>query len=556
MASARDSGKRGFGLAEDDPGFNRPVAGRSWFFGIGINEYQEFPNLNNAVKDVRDIRELLRDMYDLPDEHTFLLFDEEANGENIIDQLDQLVTAVKPDDKLIIYYSGHGHMDKNTNLGFWIPYDAKKNKTSRYLRNSTIRDYIKVIKARHILLISDSCFSGSFFARGGSRSTAAVEDLEIRPSRWAICSGRADEEVYDGEPGTNSPFATSIMDTLRTNRLKYINVAKLADQVVLQTRNNYEQLPEGNPLYGVGDKGGQYIFWQKALEGDDWQQAERAASLLGYKLFLERHPDGKYSAQAREKIAYLEETVLWEKAKEENTIMAYFEYDQQYPNGRYARQAMLAIKELEENNAWEKALSRDSLYAFKKYLMDYPDGKHREKATTRLQAIVQREKEARQWRQSSLEDDIKPKPESKEQKPPITKKETKEPSGARTTKQPFVQRDPPVQKSNKPDTKSSGVVGTAGKKGDLSQGEIPWAKVFIVVLLFAGLQIVFMLIPYWGSEESYETQALIRGVLMSTLQGGILGLVIRNVYPILEIKQVWQIALGWVLVSLLFHLFS
>ena len=41
-----------------------------------------------------------------------------------------------------------------------------------------------------------------------------MEELERIPSRWAICSGRHDEEVYDGEPGKNSPFTECILEVL------------------------------------------------------------------------------------------------------------------------------------------------------------------------------------------------------------------------------------------------------------------------------------------------------------------------------------------------------
>lgn len=31
---------------------------KSWFLGIGINNYKHFPHLNNAVKDVEDLKTL------------------------------------------------------------------------------------------------------------------------------------------------------------------------------------------------------------------------------------------------------------------------------------------------------------------------------------------------------------------------------------------------------------------------------------------------------------------------------------------------------------------
>ncbi|NIQ12704.1 MAG: hypothetical protein GWO23_24990, partial [Gammaproteobacteria bacterium] len=58
--------------------------------------------------------------------------------------------------------------DEETNTGYWVPVDAKGHDHTTYLRNSTIRDELMLIssRARHTLLISDSCFSGSLLRSG------------------------------------------------------------------------------------------------------------------------------------------------------------------------------------------------------------------------------------------------------------------------------------------------------------------------------------------------------------------------------------------------------
>ena len=259
-------------IASTNPSQSPHRQGKSWFFGIGINRYEHFTDLNNAVKDVKDLLQLLQEKYDLEPDQILTLFDEAATRRNIIRTFDQLLREVQPDDKLLIYYSGHGHLMQagQNKKGFWIPTNAEKDNTAQYIRNSTLREYIEDINSLHTLLISDSCFSGSLFVRGGSRAETAIDELEQRPSRWALCSGRHDEEVYDGNPGQNSPFAESILDILHTNKMPRLNVAKLADRVVELTRANYKQLPEGNPMYGVGHKGGQYIFRLKVDEAGDW----------------------------------------------------------------------------------------------------------------------------------------------------------------------------------------------------------------------------------------------------------------------------------------------
>lgn len=343
--------KKGIVIPEENH-LGKRERGRSWFFGIGINQYQDFPKLNNAVKDVEDLLSLLTDQYGFKHTEVITLIDKNATRENILEELDGLTRKIQPVDKLFIYYSGHGHLDNHTQLAYWIPQDAKHGRTSGYIRNSTVRDYIKAIPSLHTLLISDSCFSGSLFVRGASRSTSFHDDLAAIKSRWGLVSGRHDEEVFDGEPGTNSPFAASILKVLRTNRHPNLNVARLADRVIESTRSNYSQLPEGNPLHGVGHEGGQYLF-----------------QLVG------------------------SEPVLWERCREEHSITAYNDYLDAYPSGPHASEALESISALEEERHWNKALKRETISALRSFLHKFPAGAHAQEARQRIQDLSEGDKE-------------------------------------------------------------------------------------------------------------------------------------------------------------------
>lgn len=248
--------KKGIGLDENSSLSELPV-GKSWFFGIGINEYLHFQNLNNAKKDIEDLVDVLKKHYELDETRT--LFNQQATRNNIIDTLQELQDKVGEHDKLIIYYSGHGFLDKRKR-GYWLSYEAEKRRVASYLRNSTIREFTEDINARHILLISDSCFSGSLLTRNVEVGLAALDEMEKDRSRWVIASGRQQETVADGKPGTNSPFTASILQVLRKNQDAGINAAFLFDQVSKLTRFQYDQMPQSAPLIGAGHKGGQYVF--------------------------------------------------------------------------------------------------------------------------------------------------------------------------------------------------------------------------------------------------------------------------------------------------------
>lgn len=55
--------------------------GITYFLGIGIDEYQHWPRLRNAVRDVHSISELLISDYGVTPEHSYTLFDQQASRE-------------------------------------------------------------------------------------------------------------------------------------------------------------------------------------------------------------------------------------------------------------------------------------------------------------------------------------------------------------------------------------------------------------------------------------------------------------------------------------------
>lgn len=253
----------------DISGFEDPLddavsMGKNHLLAIGIDDYQHFDKLNNAVKDVEDISALLTEQFGFEKSApcTTILLNEMATRRNIIRQLNKLCEVVNPEDRVLIFYSGHGYLNPKTDLGYWIPIEAERGFTADYIANSSVRDLIKAIDCRHILLISDSCFSGELLVRDVSHDGGGVySQWEKNPSRWIFCSGKG--VVADGEKGTNSPFAKQLMKHLSNSTKDKININYLADSVIRSVRYNYDQQAEACPLYGAGHDGGQFIFYRK-----------------------------------------------------------------------------------------------------------------------------------------------------------------------------------------------------------------------------------------------------------------------------------------------------
>ncbi|MCB0589394.1 MAG: caspase family protein, partial [Phaeodactylibacter sp.] len=384
---AEESGKkRGISLSEVASHIRK--VRKAHFLGIGIDQYKHFPRLANAVKDVRDIAGLLKEQYQFDPDNIRLLFDEEATREGIINALEAMVNGLDKENDLVIYYSGHGHLNEKTGKGFWIPVDAGPGSPADYIPNAQVKGYIEDIPAFHTFLISDSCFSGSLFVEGKMRSTnEAMDDLDSRQSRWALCSGRHDEEVFDGKPGENSPFAQSILQELKQASSSELNVGRLINEVIMQTRSHYRQLPEGNPLFDAGHEGGQFVFRLKYDDARDWAAAEAENSISGFENYVALYPEGKFVREAKEKLLELNDEAAWAIAREKDSVVAYQAYLEQFPKGLHDIEANSRIKTIKEEQEWAEAQRVNEVYGYQSYLKKFPEGRYIEAANHNIEAL-------------------------------------------------------------------------------------------------------------------------------------------------------------------------
>lgn len=181
--------------------------------------------------------------YNFSNDYTIRLYDSLATRQNIYDTLGKLINILGKNDYLILFFSGHGHYDSTFNVGSWIPVDAEVARFSDYIKNTEIVDAIGQMKAKHVLIIADACFSGTFFTKATSMEILDYE-LEKRASRWALTSGRK-ELVTVG-----STFANCIVSSLRNNNNQSIKISRLGPDVTEKVSNALkDQTPCCEPIH-------------------------------------------------------------------------------------------------------------------------------------------------------------------------------------------------------------------------------------------------------------------------------------------------------------------
>lgn len=226
---------------------------------IAINEYKDpkFTLLDNPIDDAQRLINVLVSNYTFSPENITLI--ENAEREDIIKALDNLIKKITPKDNLLIFFAGHGYWIKESNVGFWLPSDASESSRDKWFSNSTLVDYIKEMKSKHILLIADACFSGSIFK---SRAVnidrkQTLQDLYDLPSRKAMTSGTL-TKVPD-----QSAFVRFLTEELSVNKKAIFTSEQLFSNFRAAVINNSENRPLYGEIMNVGDKGGDFIFVKK-----------------------------------------------------------------------------------------------------------------------------------------------------------------------------------------------------------------------------------------------------------------------------------------------------
>ena len=101
-----------------------------WALIIGIDNYQDFPQLRYAVEDAKSIQTLLITQYGFPEDNITLLLDDDATKAGITDAFYTLGEKTQPDDAVIVFFAGHGETyhiaGSNEDQGYLIPIDGKQ----------------------------------------------------------------------------------------------------------------------------------------------------------------------------------------------------------------------------------------------------------------------------------------------------------------------------------------------------------------------------------------------------------------------------------------------
>ena len=225
---------------------------------IGINDYASLPKLKTAITDAETVAKTLEELYDY--KVTLL---KNPSRADIIDALDDLRGELDEEDNLLIYYAGHGWLDQQTGAGFWMPVNAKADRRSRWISNTTLTNALQALLAKHVMVVADSCYSGTLTRsiKVPQRNRAYLERMAEKRARVVLASGGL-EPVADSGAGNHSVFAAQFLKALRGNE-GVLDGSKLFESVRHNVVLNADQTPEYSDIRKAGHEGGDFLFVRK-----------------------------------------------------------------------------------------------------------------------------------------------------------------------------------------------------------------------------------------------------------------------------------------------------
>lgn len=190
---------------------------------IAIDAYERgVPRLQNAVRDGLAVGRALGV------DHGFAvqtLFDEHATADAVHRMLfEELPARVGPNDRVIVYFAGHGVTVSSSDgpNGYVLCQDAAPDAPESFTAMRTVHDRLTALPCRHLLLVLDCCFAGTF--RWVTRDVVVPRtvfhetfDRFVESPAWqVITSAASDQRAFDmfgdrGGASQHSPFAAALL---------------------------------------------------------------------------------------------------------------------------------------------------------------------------------------------------------------------------------------------------------------------------------------------------------------------------------------------------------
>lgn len=150
---------------------------RQWAFLVGVEKYDKLPSLKYTTNDVVQLHKTLTERGSFQWDHVQSYSDQDQRPVSSLvkSNLQAFLRRQAPEDRVIVYFSGHGYRDADGRL-YLATADcdpARPGETS--VPVEWLREVLSACAARQKLLVLDACHAGT--EKGAAAKAVAAQDL-------------------------------------------------------------------------------------------------------------------------------------------------------------------------------------------------------------------------------------------------------------------------------------------------------------------------------------------------------------------------------------------
>ncbi|NUR00668.1 MAG: protein kinase [Streptomyces sp.] len=232
---------------------------------IGVDDYTRLDKLRSVQHNLTELKAALMDpnIWGIPEGRILTV----ANPASPAELVGPITDAAElAEDALIVYYAGHGLIDRNDRQLLLTLPDSAEGKPYTSVRSTDVRHAIRGTgtAARRILIL-DCCFSGQVLTEMTDAHRqdveAAVQTLHDVEGAYVMTSATRDRPSHAPDPGSCTLFTGALVDVMRAGLPRGPQMLSLHDLFVAVKkrirglRPEIPQEPQAEDHNGVGRHG-------------------------------------------------------------------------------------------------------------------------------------------------------------------------------------------------------------------------------------------------------------------------------------------------------------
>lgn len=202
--------------------YGTPPFGRSYAILFAISDYTNLGKLNLVQRDLARMAEFLnRQGFD----KVVVVANRDVTASTLRNIQAHFQNQIRPDDRLLVYYSGHGTRPANSDTGYLVLADSAGT-TPNPRTEVSMRDFmswILSVRVKHLLVLLDACHSGAAIggqakAIGESLDGATRErlyELSSGGGRFVMTAGDADQNAHEDSRWDGGLFTNAVLQAMK-----------------------------------------------------------------------------------------------------------------------------------------------------------------------------------------------------------------------------------------------------------------------------------------------------------------------------------------------------